>query len=439
MKGSLRGPVRIMVFVLVLLMAFPALVFGQTRQRDPRRSPRSRNRSTPMKIIQLPAPAISGTMSFEQALVQIVTMQALTPQPLTLPQIGQLAWAALDGQGTVAPLPVQVTGDQGNGATGEGDQPVILIFVMHDGVYRYQSRGHLLEQVSDQEMRPSLASAVFEDASSPVGGCGIVLAGSVPERSGRNMFEIKRQYYLVAGRIVQNIRLQAACHGLVTLSGNAPDGAAIKKICGLSRDREVLEVLFVGQGAGAEAAATSNGQQAVPAPRMERPKKAVLITPSQNFQDEELFETARMLKESGVQTVIASTQVGTLTGMLGGMAQAGIKIDQINIDEFGALVFIGGSGAETLFDSPVAWQLARAAVGKEKVLGAICLAPVILARAGVLKDIPATCYPTYAEQLKQAGATYTGNLVERQGNIITAKGPAAAAMFGRTVAQALME
>jgi protease I len=394
-----------------------------------------------MRIIQLPTPESSGSMSFEQALVHMTTVQALGTESLPLPQIGQLAWAALDGQGTVMPLPVQVSGDQRNSASDDGDQPLMLMFVMHDGVYRYQPRGHLLEQVSSKDMRIPLAASVFGRVSAPIGGCGIVLAGSVQERSGRSKLSMRRQQYLMAGRIVQNIRLQAACYGLVTLTGEAFDTASIKKGCALSRNHDVLEVLFVGRGTTGAAARPSEDQRVVtpPAPRQKQPQKVVLITPSQNFRDEELFETARVLNEFGIQTVIASTQVGTLTGMLGGMAQASIVIEQINIDEFGALVFIGGSGAQTLFDYPAAWQLARVAVQKKKVLGAICLAPVILARAGVLKDIPATCYPTYANDLVQAGATYTGNPVERHEHIITAKGPATATAFGRAIVEALMK
>ena len=119
--------------------------------------------------------------------------------------------------------------------------------------------------------------------------------------------------------------------------------------------------------------------------------------------------------------------------------EIGRILEQINVDEFDALVFIGGSGAQVYFDYPAAQQLVQVALEKKKVLGAICLAPVILARAGVLKDLPATCYPTLANELVQAGATYTGNPVERQGNIITAKGPAASKLFGQTLVQALME
>lgn len=58
-----------------------------------------------------------------------------------------------------------------------------------------------------------------------------------------------------------------------------------------------------------------------------------------------------------------------------------------------------------------------------KLIGAICAAPMVLGRMGLLKARRATCYPGFDKYLE--GAEYTSELVTVDGNIVTGKGPAA--------------
>lgn len=58
-----------------------------------------------------------------------------------------------------------------------------------------------------------------------------------------------------------------------------------------------------------------------------------------------------------------------------------------------------------------------------KKIGAICAAPMVLGSLGILKDKKATCSPGFQKHL--VGATYTGELFQEDGNIITGEGPAA--------------
>ena len=162
-----------------------------------------------------------------------------------------------------------------------------------------------------------------------------------------------------------------------------------------------------------------------------------MIVASENFRDEELFETRDALKGAQVQTVIASTKTGTVTGMLGGRAQAEILVSSIVVDDYNAVIFIGGAGAAQYFDDAAALDIARKASSKSKVLAAICIAPTTLANAGVLKGVKATCFSSERSKLEKAGAIYTGSPVEKDGLIITADGPSSAAQFGKTIVDAL--
>ena len=161
------------------------------------------------------------------------------------------------------------------------------------------------------------------------------------------------------------------------------------------------------------------------------------IVGRENFRDEELFETRRVLAAAGVQTFVASTKMGAVRGMLGGVAEATILVNELKVDDYDAVIFIGGAGALEYFENRAAWNIARDAAQKRKIIGAICIAPAILANAGILKGVRVTGFPTERDRLINAGAFYTGVPVERDGFIITGDGPLASVMFGRAIAEAL--
>lgn len=164
-------------------------------------------------------------------------------------------------------------------------------------------------------------------------------------------------------------------------------------------------------------------------------KKVLFIIAHSNFRDEELKIPTEMLESKGAQISIASDVKGEATGMLGAKVDIRLSLAEVNVRSYDAVVFVGGSGATSLFNNGRAHGIAQEAVSDGKVLGAICLAPSILARAGVLKGKKATVFSSEAGTLKKSGAVYTGGSVERDGMIVTADGPESARQFG----QALIE
>jgi protease I len=123
--------------------------------------------------------------------------------------------------------------------------------------------------------------------------------------------------------------------------------------------------------------------------------------------------------------------------MLGGTAEAELLVSDLRVDDFDAIVFVGGPGAREYVDSPVALDIVREAADKGKVLAAICIAPVVFANAGVLNGVRATSFPTERIRLQLAGAEFTGAPVERDGPIITASEPQVAALFGKAIVDTL--
>ncbi len=168
-------------------------------------------------------------------------------------------------------------------------------------------------------------------------------------------------------------------------------------------------------------------------------KKVLMVLAPKDFNDEEFFKSRVALQAAGAQVLIASHKVEEATGMAGGKAKVDFYLgnDKINNEDFLAVVFIGGSGSKTYFNNSFALDLARWAVKQGKVVGAICIAPSILANAGLLQGKRATSFPSEKENLEKKGAVFTGAKVETDGKIVTAAGPQAAEEFGRKLVKVL--
>ena len=168
-------------------------------------------------------------------------------------------------------------------------------------------------------------------------------------------------------------------------------------------------------------------------------KKAVMIIARSNFRDEELLKPKEVLEKNGVIVTVASSSLKEATGMLGAKVKPDILFTNINVSEYDAVIFVGGTGASEYWDNPTAHKIANDAHNAKKIVGAICIAPVTLAKAGLLTNKKATTYSSTVSDIKSSGAKYTGADVERDGNIITASGPAVAQKFGETIVKALGE
>ena len=168
-------------------------------------------------------------------------------------------------------------------------------------------------------------------------------------------------------------------------------------------------------------------------------KKIVMIIAPAKFRDEELFHTREYLEEHGAEITVASKTTNTATGMMGGTSEVDITIDQIDPGAYDAVIFVGGGGSEVYFDDPKAHNIAKNAFKAKKLVCAICIAPSILAKAGLLDGRKATVWEgdKYVKILKSHGATYTGKKVTRHGRIITGNGPQAARRFAEKIGEQL--
>jgi protease I len=168
-------------------------------------------------------------------------------------------------------------------------------------------------------------------------------------------------------------------------------------------------------------------------------KKVLMIIASRDFRDEELFKPRELFIKEGMEVVLASSSLETSHGMLGGTAKPNILIDEVKVEEFEAIIFVGGIGASEYWNNPIAHKIAKEAVSLNKLICAICIAPVTLANAGILDEKKATVFRSEVKAIKRKGAIYTGKAVEVDDNIITAEGPQAVKEFGETIIKVLVE
>jgi len=168
-------------------------------------------------------------------------------------------------------------------------------------------------------------------------------------------------------------------------------------------------------------------------------KKALMVIASQNFRDEEYFQPKEILEREGIETKTASSVLGERRGVLGGRVAPDLRLKQVELDDFDALIFVGGAGAKEYFHSTLVLNLVKKAIDSGKVVAAICIAPVILANAGVLEGKRATVFPSESEQLRNKKAIYSEEAVVVDGRVVTANGPAAAKEFGEKIAEMILK
>jgi protease I len=163
--------------------------------------------------------------------------------------------------------------------------------------------------------------------------------------------------------------------------------------------------------------------------------KVLIVIAPEKFRDEELAEPVAALTKAGIGYDIASTRRGTCTGMMGGKATANLSLDDVDHKAYDGIMIIGGAGAQAhLWDDEMLQPIVRFFSDKMKVVGAICLAPVVLARAGILKGKKATYSenPVAFREMKAGGAVLVNQPVVAESRIVTANGPAASKEFAAT-------
>lgn len=165
--------------------------------------------------------------------------------------------------------------------------------------------------------------------------------------------------------------------------------------------------------------------------------KKIIIPLAQGLEEIEAITGIDVLRRAGVEVTTVSLDDLKVKGAHSIVIVADKSIDEINVDEFDGILLPGGMpGSANLRNDERIINMIKSLDKKGKLVSAICAAPIVLERAGVLKGRNATSYPGFGEEMPSCN--YVDDRVVVDNNIITGKGPGAALKFAFEVVNYLM-
>ena len=170
---------------------------------------------------------------------------------------------------------------------------------------------------------------------------------------------------------------------------------------------------------------------------MENKKKILTVIAPKDFRDVEYSVPKEIFLRNGFEVKTASIQKILAQGADGLKVNVDLTVAEVNQNNYEAVVFIGGPGMAQIIDDESMQLLAKSFFDAGKVTAAICVAPEILAKAGILAGKSATVFPDSKSVLEAGGAVYKDEAVVVDGKLVTGNGPDAAREFGEQVAAVL--
>lgn len=143
------------------------------------------------------------------------------------------------------------------------------------------------------------------------------------------------------------------------------------------------------------------------------------------FEEIEAITTVDLLRRANIElTTVSITGNPMVLGAHNVAVEADGLIEDIDFSDATMLILPGG--ATHLDHCAALCDLLVKHNEENKLIAAICAAPSVLGKLGILKGKQATCYPGFEQYL---GESYVGGLVVESKNIITAKGPGLSSDF----------
>lgn len=180
------------------------------------------------------------------------------------------------------------------------------------------------------------------------------------------------------------------------------------------------------------------GLLAQPAGASGRPAVLVFV-PQSLFLDEEYDAVTSRLSRAGLRVVTSSTDTTAAESMDGLLIKPELPLAAADPADYAGLVLVGGSGAVLYWGDSLLHARCREFAAAGRLVAAIGIMPVALARAGLLKGRRATVFPDRraVEFLKEAGARVSLNEIVTDGNIVTASRSRTARALARHIARRL--
>jgi protease I len=167
-------------------------------------------------------------------------------------------------------------------------------------------------------------------------------------------------------------------------------------------------------------------------------KVAVLVT--DGFEQSELVEPRRALRDAGARSMIVSPRKNEVQGWIhfdkGDRFRVDVSLDAANSDDFDALVLPGGVvNPDQLRMQPKAVEFVKGFVDAGKPIAAICHGPWTLIEADAVRGRSITSWPSLRQDLLNAGAKWVDREVVADNGLVSSRKPADLPAFTRKMVE----
>jgi SagB-type dehydrogenase family enzyme len=232
MKKHNSMPIFVLSFLVFWIISISFLLYGGGQPAL------AQDKGSKTEAVKLPLPRYNGDVSVEKALLERRSLRSYRDEPLTLPEISQILWAA---QGIT---------ELGRGLrTAPSARALYLLNVylltgnvtnLPIGMYKYQPRGHELIKIAGGDKKAELFNAVGQ---APIKNAPAVLVFSGMSERSTN----PRWMYVEAGHAAQNVYLQAIPLKLGTVVIGGFKDEDVRRALNMSEKEQPIYIMPVGK------------------------------------------------------------------------------------------------------------------------------------------------------------------------------------------------
>jgi 4-methyl-5(b-hydroxyethyl)-thiazole monophosphate biosynthesis len=158
-------------------------------------------------------------------------------------------------------------------------------------------------------------------------------------------------------------------------------------------------------------------------------KKRVLVPLAEGFEEIEAVTIIDVLRRAGVEVVVASLKSTAVHGAHAIEMRADTELGKVDLNTIDMLVLPGGMpGTTNLMEDERVIAAIKSLNAKKRSVAAICAAPMVLARAGVISKVAVTAFPGARSKLGDADVRAEPRVI-KSGTITTSQGPGTAIEF----------